>query len=107
MNDVAPEHVLLAYQEHGDGPMHGPMHDYSAPHVGQLLRKPGSRLMLCYDLSSLERWMDGKMAIPAEIPLEQETYTTPEVAELEHIISSFVSSYCSVRYRYGQGLREK
>ncbi|KAJ5816422.1 hypothetical protein N7447_008655 [Penicillium robsamsonii] len=102
MNDVAPEHVLPAYQEHGDEPMH----DYSAPHVGQLLRKPGSRLMLCYDLSSLERWMDGKMAIPAEIPLEQETYTTPEVAELEHIISSFVSSDCSVRYRYGQDLRE-
>ncbi|KAJ5746830.1 uncharacterized protein N7511_008526 [Penicillium nucicola] len=102
VNDVAPEHVLLAYQEQDDQPML----DFAIPNASQLLQKPGSRLMLRYDLSSLERWMDGKLAVPAQIPLEQETYTTPEVAELEHIISSFVPSSCLVRSRYGGDLRE-
>ncbi|CAG7937273.1 unnamed protein product [Penicillium salamii] len=102
MNDVPPEHVLSEYQEQDDQPIL----DYQMPHASQLLQKPGSRLMLHYDPSSLERWMDGKLAVLAQILQEQETYTTPEVAELEHIISSFVSSSCPVRSRYGGDLRE-
>jgi hypothetical protein len=101
-NEVPPEHVFPVYQERGDEPVNV----YSAPHVGQLLRKPSSKLMLCYDPSPLKHWMDGKMAVPVKLPLEQENYTTPEVAELEHIISGFVSSDCSVRSKYGLDLRE-
>ncbi|CAG8139779.1 unnamed protein product, partial [Penicillium nalgiovense] len=101
-NEVAPEHVLPVYLEQANEPMH----DYSAPYVGQLLRKPCSRLLECYDPTPLKRWMDGKMTAPVKIPREKESSTTPEVAELEHIISSFVSSDCSVRSKYGRDLAE-
>ncbi|CAI7604411.1 unnamed protein product [Penicillium viridicatum] len=101
-NEMAPEHVLPVYLEQANEPMH----DYSAPYVGQLLRKPGSRLLQCYDPTPLKRWMDGKMTAPVKIPREKESSTTPQVAELEHIISSFVSSDCSVRSKYGRDLAE-
>ncbi|KAB8271491.1 hypothetical protein BDV30DRAFT_228123 [Aspergillus minisclerotigenes] len=81
---------------------------YSIPRLGnELLQKPGPQPNTHHDVRTVKLWGKAQMTTPSPaLTSDRRLHITPEVTELEKLVSDAMESHCPVKLSYGQDLKE-